>query len=60
MPPITRPKPEPTQRDRFIEAAKELGADEDEATFKAKLAVIARQKPKGAMRPASEQDKAED
>ncbi len=48
------------QRDRFIAAAKELGADEDEATFKAKLAVIARQKPKGAMPPASEQDKAED
>ncbi len=35
------------QRDRFVEAAKELGADDDEATFKAKLAVIARQKPKG-------------
>jgi hypothetical protein len=34
------------QRDRFIEAARQLGADEDEATFKAKLAVIARQKPK--------------
>ncbi len=35
-----------SQRDRFIEAARELGADDDEATFKAKLAVIARQKPK--------------
>lgn len=34
------------QRDRFIEAARELGCDEDEAAFKAKLAVIARQKPK--------------
>ncbi len=36
----------PTQHDRFVEAARKLGADEDEATFKAKLAVIARQKPK--------------
>ena len=35
------------QRARFIEAAREVGADEDEATFKAKLAEIARQKPKG-------------
>lgn len=31
-----------TQRDRFIEAARELGADE--AAFKEKLARIARQK----------------
>ncbi len=36
-----------TQRDRFIETARALGADEDEAAFKEKLAVIARQKPKG-------------
>lgn len=35
-----------TQRDRFIEAARELGCDEDEAAFKAKLAVIARQRVK--------------
>ena len=34
-----------TQRDRFTEAARQLGADEDEAAFKAKLAQIARQKP---------------
>lgn len=34
------------QRDRFIETARALGADEDEAAFKAKLAVVARQKPK--------------
>lgn len=34
------------QRDRFIETARALGADEDEAAFKAKLAVIAKQKPK--------------
>ncbi len=35
-----------SQRERFIETARALGADEDEAAFKAKLAVIARQKPK--------------
>ncbi len=34
------------QRDRFAEAARSLGSDEDEAAFKAKLGVIARQKPK--------------
>jgi len=34
------------QIDRFREAARSLGADEDEAAFKAKLGVIARQKPK--------------
>ncbi len=39
------------QRTRFIEAARELGADEDEATFKAKLGVIARQKPKDKPKP---------
>ena len=39
-------KPDETQRTGFIEAARELGADEDEATFKAKLGVIARQKVK--------------
>ena len=40
------------QRDRFIEAARELGCDEDEAAFKAKLAVIARQKPKDDLKTA--------
>jgi hypothetical protein len=34
------------QRQRFKEAARQLGADEDEAAFKEKLGVIARQKPK--------------
>ncbi len=34
-----------SQRDRFIEAARAAGTDE--AAFKAKLAVIAKQKPKG-------------
>jgi hypothetical protein len=40
-----------TQRERFIETARSLECDEDEATFKAKLAVIARQKPKAADAP---------
>jgi hypothetical protein len=35
-----------SQRDRFIETARQLGADEGEAAFKAKLATIAKQKPK--------------
>ena len=46
------------QRTRFIEAARELGADEDEATFKAKLAVIGRQKPKGEVPEPPESDQA--
>ena len=39
-------QPEKPQRDRFIEAARAHECDEDEDAFKAKLAVIARQKPK--------------
>lgn len=39
------------QHDRFIEAAHELGADDDEATFKAKLAAIARQKVNDELTP---------
>jgi hypothetical protein len=45
------PLPKNTQGQRFIEAARQLGADEDEATFKAKLRVIARQKPKTEPKP---------
>lgn len=39
------------QHARFVETARALGADEDEAAFKAKLAVIARQKPE-AIKPS--------
>jgi len=35
----------PSQMDRFIDAARELGCDEDGTGFKEKLKVIARQKP---------------
>lgn len=35
----------PGQHARFVETARTLGCDEDEAAFKAKLAVIGRQKP---------------
>ncbi len=45
-----------SQQDRFIEAARELGADEDESTFKAKLATIARQKVKEEPDQPSKQD----
>lgn len=34
------------QCERFIGAARQVGADDDEAAFKAKLTQIARQKPK--------------
>ena len=36
----------PTQHDRFVETARALGCDEDEAAFDEKLKVIARHKPK--------------
>jgi hypothetical protein len=39
------------QIERFREATRTIGADEDEAAFKAKLAVIARQKPKDEPKP---------
>ena len=42
---------EKSQRARFIETARQLGADEDEAAFDTKLAVIARQKPKSDIEP---------
>ncbi len=44
---MTGPKEKPgdrTQLERFKETARAIGADEDEAAFKAKLAVVARQK----------------
>ena len=40
------PQSSKPQRDRFIEAARELGCDVDEAAFKARLGQIARQKTK--------------
>jgi len=36
----------PSQHARFIETARALGCDEDEAAFDEKLKAIARQKPK--------------
>jgi hypothetical protein len=42
-----------SQSDRFIETARALECDEDEAAFKAKLAVIARQKPKDVLKKPS-------
>ena len=43
MPPKSNDK---DQHGRFIETARALGCDEDEAAFDAKLKVIAQQKPK--------------
>ena len=34
-----------SQRDRFIETARELGCDEDEAAFREKLGKLAKAKP---------------
>lgn len=36
---------DPAQSERFIEAARELGCDEDEAAFDEKLKRISEQKP---------------
>lgn len=43
-----------TQSERFIETAKELGADEDIDRFRQKLRVIAQQKPKDQPKPTSD------
>ena len=42
---MSPPKSQP-QHDRFLETARAIGADEDMEAFRAKLGVIARQKPK--------------
>ena len=39
-----------SQADRFAEAARAIGGDEDEAAFRERLAVIARQKPTSGSR----------
>lgn len=44
-------KSPPSQSVKFTETARALGADESEAAFKAKLAVIARQAPKDEPEP---------
>jgi len=47
MPARKQPAPDQkTQSERFIEMARELGCDEDEATFRKKLGQIARVKLK--------------
>ena len=45
--PARKPRPSDgkTQSERFIEMARELGCDEDEAAFREKLGQIARHKP---------------
>jgi hypothetical protein len=45
---------EKPQIERFRETARAVGVDEEEAAFKAKLAVIARQKPKNRRAPGLE------
>ncbi|WEQ55783.1 hypothetical protein LV564_01320 [Komagataeibacter nataicola] len=48
---------EKSQKDRFIEAAKKLEANENEASFKKKLGQIARQKPKDPAPSTSDQSR---
>lgn len=47
------------QHERFLETARSLACDEDEAAFDEKLKVIARQKPRSdkSERPKSRADK---
>jgi hypothetical protein len=45
-PKATSRKPDKAQRDRFIEAAREAGASEDEAVFDENLKRVAKAKPK--------------
>ena len=60
---MTRPASHPRvisdsrpQINRFIETARALECDEDEAAFKAKLPVIARQEPKDRVKPKPKPD----
>lgn len=47
-----RPSDGKTQSERFIETARELGCDEDDAAFKEKLAQIVRHRPAIARKTA--------
>lgn len=49
-----KPSPSQSQIERFREAAREHGCDEDEAAFDEKLKRIARQKPKPPDKAKSE------
>jgi hypothetical protein len=49
-----KPDERAAQSARFIETARALDADEDETSFKAKLAVIAKQKPKVDREPSED------
>ncbi len=48
----TKKETSDTQHERFKEAARQLGCDDDEEAFDGKLKGIARQKPKDTERPA--------
>ena len=55
MPERNKKSSDDAQSQRFMETARELGCDEDEAAFEDKLRRIARQKPKseGDEKPAT-------
>lgn len=52
-------RPADEQSRKFIETARQLGCDEDEAAFNEKLKRIARQKPRPPDAPAPKDDKEE-
>lgn len=41
---MPKPQPQPSQSDKFIEAAREIGCDEDEARWEDRLRKVAKQK----------------
>ena len=51
----THPRKPSQQSQKFIDKARELGVDEDEAAFDEKLAAIAGQKPKPKTDEASDE-----
>ncbi len=52
-------KSKPTQRERFIDKARELGIDEDEAAFEARLKRVAKAGPQAPPAPKSKPKKKE-
>ncbi|MEA3015457.1 MAG: hypothetical protein QOI38_179 [Sphingomonadales bacterium] len=48
---MTKPAPGLSQGDKFKEAARELGCDEDEARWEERLRKVARQKPEPPSAP---------
>ena len=54
---LSRPDDTKPQADKFRDLARDLGCDEDEAAFKAKLRKIAKTPPQHREKPKGEQPK---